>query len=190
MEDNVIVKSTKEKVIELRLQGKTYKEIKQQLKISKATISYHLNSVNLGTEIKAMTNDKIVSLNEYYKKHTTKECANKFSISEFTVKKYVMPKRVILTDEQRKILNYQRVKKYRQTVKEKLVEYKGGKCEKCSYKRCIAALDFHHKIPGEKDFGISQFRNLKWKTLLEEVDKCMLVCSNCHREIHNGFLEI
>ena len=183
-------KSTKELVIELRLIGKTYREIGDVLKISKATISYHLNSVDLGTEQRIMTDDKVALLNKYYKSHTIAECAAKFCINAFTIKKYVEPKRIILTDEERSVRNYQRVKKYRQTAKEKLVEYKGGKCKYCGYNKCTQALDFHHIDPGEKDFTISNYQYLKWETLLKEVDKCVLVCANCHREIHCGLIEV
>ena len=72
--------------------------------------------------------------------------------------------------------------------KEYCVQYKGGKCELCDYNKCIAALEFHHKNPQEKDFNISQSRLHKLnKKLLEELDKCLLVCANCHREIHQEY---
>lgn len=67
----------------------------------------------------------------------------------------------------------------------KCVEYKGGKCEKCGYDKCNAALEFHHKDPEKKDFGIAsqKTRSLNEKVKLE-LDKCDLLCSNCHREEH------
>ena len=69
-----------------------------------------------------------------------------------------------------------------------LIEYKGGKCEKCGYNKCDAALQFHHKNPEEKDFAISTI-NLNTETitmsdLYKEVDKCALLCANCHAEEH------
>lgn len=66
------------------------------------------------------------------------------------------------------------------------IEYKGGKCEKCGYDKCQAALDFHHKNPTEKDFCISN-RNisLHWEEIKKELDKCSLLCANCHREEHS-----
>jgi len=74
-------------------------------------------------------------------------------------------------------------KRYR--LKEKAVEYKGGKCEICGYDKCIDALEFHHKDPYQKDFGISAKGVLrKWDIVKEELDKCICVCANCHREIH------
>ena len=71
--------------------------------------------------------------------------------------------------------------------KQKMVDYKGGKCEICGYNKYIGALDFHHKNPKEKDFRLSNSFNryrTKWEKVIKELDKCMLVCSNCHREIH------
>ena len=76
----------------------------------------------------------------------------------------------------------------RRRIKLKLmaIDYKGGKCEKCGYDKCIEALDFHHTDPTQKDFAISD-RNLKldWEDIKKELDKCKLLCSNCHREEHN-----
>jgi len=74
--------------------------------------------------------------------------------------------------------------KRRRKVKEELVKYKGNKCEICEYEKCIEALDFHHIDENEKEFTISMVsRSLS--ILKNEVDKCKLVCANCHREIHH-----
>jgi len=75
------------------------------------------------------------------------------------------------------------VTRHRQRLKEKLVSYKGGKCECCGYDKCIGALHFHHKNPKEKDFTIGG-KSISLEKLKTEVDKCVLVCSNCHSEIH------
>lgn len=83
------------------------------------------------------------------------------------------------------------VQKRRDKTKELLVEYKGGKCQICGYDRCINALEFHHLNPDEKDFGIaSKGYTRSLETNKKEVDKCILVCSNCHREIHDGLIDI
>lgn len=77
------------------------------------------------------------------------------------------------------------VQRRRDKVKLMAVEYKGGKCTKCGYNKCIAALDFHHKNENEKDFGISyKGYTRSWAKVKAELDKCDLVCANCHREIH------
>ena len=79
--------------------------------------------------------------------------------------------------------NYMRVRDSRQRLKAKLVEYKGGKCEICGYSKCIDALDFHHLNPEEKQFNLSSAK-VSFEKAKKEVDKCILVCANCHREIH------
>lgn len=73
----------------------------------------------------------------------------------------------------------------RKRYKKELVEYKGGKCEICGYDKCISALEFHHTDATKKDFSISETTFSKSMDILKkEVDKCILVCANCHREIH------
>lgn len=66
------------------------------------------------------------------------------------------------------------------------IEYKGGKCQKCGYDKCQAALDFHHRNPNEKDFPICQrYGSRKFNDKIKkELDKCDLLCANCHREEH------
>jgi hypothetical protein len=64
----------------------------------------------------------------------------------------------------------------------KAIEYKGGKCEICGYSRYRGALEFHHKDPTQKD--PTGLRAYKLSRLFAEVDKCLLLCSNCHREEH------
>ncbi len=65
------------------------------------------------------------------------------------------------------------------------VEYKGGKCERCGYDRCMEALEFHHLDPIHKDFNISSKGYTRsWKKVQSELDKCVMLCANCHRETH------
>ena len=66
------------------------------------------------------------------------------------------------------------------------INLKGGCCERCGYKNNYAALCFHHKDTSTKNFGIDS-RNLrmrKWDLILEELEKCSLLCHNCHMEEH------
>ena len=77
------------------------------------------------------------------------------------------------------------VHKRRKKVRQMAVEYKGGRCQVCGYDRCIKALEFHHKNPNEKDFSVSSKGYARsWARVKQEIDKCLLVCANCHREIH------
>lgn len=77
----------------------------------------------------------------------------------------------------------------RRAIKKMLVQYKGGKCERCGYNKCIRALEFHHNDPNEKDFGLSNCLTKDIQKLKQEADKCILVCSNCHAEIHQELFE-
>lgn len=71
--------------------------------------------------------------------------------------------------------------------KMKLIMEFGGKCSVCGYNKNISALDFHHKESFTKSFQLDKrtLSNLSWDNILEEAKKCELLCSNCHREIHN-----
>jgi hypothetical protein len=77
------------------------------------------------------------------------------------------------------------LKKKYQERKKRAIDYKGGKCCKCGYNKCDAALEFHHLDPFSKDITPSKTLNRSWDNCKKELDKCILVCSNCHREIHN-----
>lgn len=78
------------------------------------------------------------------------------------------------------------VKRRRKKVREMAVQYKGGRCSCCGYSRCIEALEFHHLDVSRKDFGISERGYTRsWEKIREEIDKCILVCANCHRELHS-----
>lgn len=65
-----------------------------------------------------------------------------------------------------------------------IVGLKGGKCRLCGYDKCIAALEFHHTDPTQKEFQISKRWSMTDERIKSEIDKCVLLCSNCHRETH------
>ncbi len=76
------------------------------------------------------------------------------------------------------------VQRRRDKVKIMSVEYKGGKCSKCGYNQCIGALEFHHLDPLQKSFGIAyKGYTRSWENVKIELDKCILLCANCHREL-------
>jgi hypothetical protein len=79
----------------------------------------------------------------------------------------------------------ERVSKSRVKQIQKLKNYFGGKCINCGYNKYLQALDFHHKDPTQKKFGLSDNRSGRsLKKMIEEAQKCILVCCRCHREIH------
>jgi len=83
----------------------------------------------------------------------------------------------------RRTSNPKSVTSWRKRTKIKLVEYKGGSCERCGYNKSVAALQFHHRDPAQKEIRIGGSTK-SFESLRTEVDKCDLVCSNCHAEIH------
>lgn len=73
----------------------------------------------------------------------------------------------------------------RLALRERAIRYMGGRCVVCGYDRCPAAMDFHHTDPTTKDFTISQ-RMTSFAAIKKELDKCVLLCCRCHREVHDG----
>lgn len=78
------------------------------------------------------------------------------------------------------------------TKKLALIELLGGKCERCGYDKNIAAFDFHHRDPFEKSFDvkIQKLNYMSDDDILNEALKCMLLCANCHRELHSPHMEV
>ena len=79
-------------------------------------------------------------------------------------------------------------KKKRERVKRYKLEFTqllGGKCSKCGYNKCTAALDFHHNYENKEDNIARIIKDFSKQKALKEVKKCILLCANCHRELHN-----
>lgn len=87
-------------------------------------------------------------------------------------------------------MSYYDIKKFRKIRKSIMIAGFGGKCQICGYNKCNEALEFHHLNPSEKDFALSRTIDMKWDKQKEELKKCICVCANCHREIHQGLIEI
>ena len=73
-----------------------------------------------------------------------------------------------------------------------LIDMSGGGCKECGYNKNIAALHFHHRIASEKEFQLDarQLSNKKWSLILNEFEKCDLLCGNCHSEHHSPEMAI
>lgn len=182
------VKGLKEQIIKLRNQGWSYKEIASSLECSKATICYHCQKqglTNVGLQRENLKEEEIKKVKTYYLSNSLNDTATHFNVSISTVKRYAKKEKVVLTVGEKKKKNYDRVKTHRQKIKGKAIAYKGGKCEKCDYNKCEWALEFHHTNPEEKDFIIAKYATLSWEKIKKELDKCIMVCANCHREIHH-----
>lgn len=83
-----------------------------------------------------------------------------------------------------KVCTSEQTIKRQQENQRRCIEYKGGSCVKCGYNKCQTALEFHHLDPTKKDFSIAGNHLKSFKNLKVELDKCILICSNCHQELH------
>ena len=126
----------KDKILELRKQGKTYDEIVQMLGCSKASVSYHCSE----------------KVKQSYRNYRNKN--RKKSIRDFK-------------------------------------SAAGGKCYVCGYNRCLTSLVFHHKNPSTKVGSVGEMIYTHGKKFVaEEVKKCVLLCANCHGEVHENLFKL
>lgn len=125
--------------------------------------------------------------NKLFKKRTQegscKKCGLKISSTRIYCKTCFNQKECNKTKLE-KISGSKRVVSWRQRIKIKAIAYKGGCCCKCGYNKCVRALQFHHVNRGEKEFSISGVSR-GWGTIKKELDKCVLLCANCHAEEHD-----
>jgi len=181
----------KSKILSLRKEGKTYSEIMKKLDCSKSTISYHCKNAGLENNniLQPPSETEIKNFQKIYDEtKSSDKVSNITGWSKPTVLKYIeVDLKEKMSDEQLKKNKVKQVISWRKKVKIKLVEYKGGCCEICKYDKCVDALEFHHKNPAEKDFSVGG-QSKSFEKLKNEVDKCVLVCANCHREIHAGLI--
>lgn len=150
-------------------EGLTQREIANRLGISQTTVRYRLSRSGLKTQH-----------NRYRKKHEgdtryiQSECV-KHGLTEFIFEKSKNGYRC-------KRCRSGNVTEQRRLLKSEAVKFLGGKC-RCGYNKSIAALDFHHRDPMSKTYNIGDLiARRKRKELFEELEKCILLCANCHRE--------
>ncbi len=78
-------------------------------------------------------------------------------------------------------------------LKQKLIfQMHGNTCKVCGYNKCKEALELHHVIPSTKEYTVSHLtRNFSSIDKLKvELEKCIMLCSNCHRELHAGIIKL
>jgi DNA-binding CsgD family transcriptional regulator len=181
-------------VIFYRNKGYTYEKINEKLNLSLDKIKKICKIKGINNQNKyqnkyqkfSFTEEEISKMQIFYDKcKSIRKVANEFKLSKYTVSKYIKTnkKNDKLSLEALRKNKSQSVVDWRKRAKIKLVEYKGGCCEVCGYEKSIGALSFHHKDPEQKDFNISA-KSYAFERLKKEVDKCILVCANCHIEIH------
>jgi transposase len=154
-------------VIRLRKEGKSYEEIQKLTKASKSTISKWCGTLPGESEVikrntKKVLDSRINAASEAKKREKVKNCPSDDVYRNW--KRQIRKKRL---DYLRGIF--------------------GDRCQVCGYDRSQRALNFHHVDEGAKQFNISGVKaESRMERLLTEVSKCVLVCTNCHAEIHDG----
>ncbi len=83
------------------------------------------------------------------------------------------------------------VSRRRKKLREMARDYKGNKCMICGYDKCARALSFHHIDPAKKEFDLSsKGLTRSWEKIKMEIEKCVLICANCHMEVHDGITQL
>jgi hypothetical protein len=172
----------KENILKLTEDGLSSYEIAKATGKSQTTIRYWLKKFNIKS---SHPNKKIKESYPLSSLETEKYCplckTNK-QLSEF-----YKTKKPIGIHTYCKPCSSQLSTERLRNIKIQCINYKGGKCSCCGYNKYFGALEFHHKNAKEKDFSISK-SCMSFNKIKKELDKCILVCSNCHREIHAGII--
>lgn len=174
----------KKKIIKLFYDGKKFREIASELKCAKSTVSYYCSE--LIPEDERYSRENILKYQKYYDTYGNNlaKTAKFFGLNKGTLRLKIIAVPFKNVSPEQKVTNLKKaVCDYRRKNKIKAVAYKGGKCQNCGYKKSVYCLDFHHVNPEEKDFAIASVTR-RWEIIKRELDKCILVCRNCHGEIH------
>lgn len=84
----------------------------------------------------------------------------------------------------------ERNKNRRDTQAAMLLEYKSTlSCAVCNENTPVC-LEFHHRDPSQKDFGVGSSVGRSWEKIIEEIQKCVCLCSNCHKKVHAGLVTL
>lgn len=163
----------KQEMLKLRKENFSYKAIAEKLNCSKALVYYHLGKQHKNKKNTILKED-IFKLRKQGLSYNA--ISKKLGCSKGTISYYIGGGVKSKVNE--------RQRKNRRAKKQALVDYLGGKCSMCGYDKCLGALEFHHLDPNEKEFSVALIKDKSLDELKQEADKCILVCSNCHKEIH------
>lgn len=93
--------------------------------------------------------------------------------------------REALNERKRSFQGREKERERKRARKLKAIKFAGGSCVCCGYNRCSRVLTFHHLDPDKKDKTIKELSMASWKRIVKEVKKCILLCANCHMELHD-----
>lgn len=183
----------KEKIDSLRSQGFSREQIADMLSISASTVSKYLPGpiTDTGKEIQELRKQGL-SLKDIKEKTGYSKCTISKWCKDLPIQKEKLRKKRKINTRQRSSDTYRRWKfEARRNRIAFFREIYGNKCCICGYNKSSSALQFHHVNPTTKEFiigGVSAEYSIQ--RLISEVNKCVLICSNCHFEVHDGLKEI
>jgi|ERR1044072_3654388 predicted transcriptional regulator len=160
----------KEKLEVLIKRGLTISEIKDELGCGRSTVAYYLNKYKLATLNKQQRREK-------------EPCCIKCGETDCT--KFYGNDKIICRECHKKRVN----NKGREN-REYAVNKLGGKCANCGYNRYIGSLDIHHLDPSIKDENFKSMRGWSIIRIDREIENCVLLCRNCHSELHGGYITL
>ena len=168
---------TKELLIEMIGKGMSLNQIGKEVGKGLTTVRYWAKKHKVEFPNKPF---KDINKKDYGETRFCPKCKKECETSEF----YSRRDKSNSSSYCKQCTNYQTVLRQR-NLKKQMIEYKGGKCERCGYDRYYGALEFHHIDPDKKDFSLSHLKRYSFnQIIIDELDKCILLCANCHREIH------
>ena len=169
-------KITEELLRDLLEQGLSTNKIAQQLGYTGAGIRYHMKKYDLFSSHKSIQDKEKVTIID-----GKKECAKCHEL--LPLDKFNIKSSGALTSYCKKC-NHKNAYSLLKRRKLEILKKFGNECSICGYDKNIAALEFHHLDPNEKEFQLGSAKTTNLDKLLLEMNKCILVCANCHREIH------
>lgn len=183
--------TTINQILALREEGKTFTEIQKITGCCTKTISKYCKEAGLSENPKKVDNITPELLKEIQERYNEvgnlKKVAKEYHITPTRLREAGLQVVHPQKDYSERTITPQA--SCAQKTKLKAIEYKGGKCQICGYNKSIRALTFHHVNPEEKSFGISGGTR-SFEKLKSELDKCILLCQNCHAEIHDGITQV
>lgn len=156
--------------------GMSHRQIASKFGKSQTSIRYWLSKYGLKTNPHGINRGIIPEGEKYCSKCKSVKSLDEFhGSSERRITSYC------------KSCNIKNVLERQTNFKLQCLDYKGGRhCSRCGYDKSYVALEFHHRNATEKEFAISKFKLYKFIDIVkDELDKCDVLCSNCHKEVHH-----
>ena len=205
------MQNLREEIIILREKGTSYRDIAKLLNCSLSTVSNWIKKSDISEDLKKPLPRKNSYQEKIKDKTTTIPTLSEKQIdllkkailiganggdllvffnikSRYELKNILNQNNIEYEKYTNTVQGYESLRKRRKVVKLLSVAFKGGVCESCGYDRCVKALEFHHLNPEEKEFSISRdITKISWVKLKLELEKCVMLCANCHREKHDVY---